>query len=157
MIKYYNKEVDKISLYSNLILEKINSKFENYSDKTINLEFEILENHLFLFLETKASDFKIREKIKINIDLRDISFLYLKLYELMKENYVESKTKLINIFKNYNLSNINNFFLQIYVRDQKGTEINFLFNDFGYEREILEKIELDWINLLDEKKASKSR
>ena len=146
--------IDGIERYGDLIFYKIN-KFlvENYQKNYI-IDFDVVENSLFLF--TEAENGTIKEKNLINIDLEDTSLLYEKLYQLFLNNYLESNTIKISIIKEINLVNPNNPYLKLKIRDKiYNTEVDFYLKNFGKEREVLTSIEEDWIRLIEEKKSSR--
>ncbi len=146
--------MDGIQRYGDLIFYKINKVFAENYQKTYVIDFDVVENSLFLFTETENGT--IKEKNMINIDLEDTSLLYEKLYELFLNNYLESNTIKISIIKEINLINPNNPYLKLKIRDKiHNTEVDFYLKDFGREREVLSFIEEDWIQLVKEKKSSR--
>lgn len=145
--------INEITTYCELIFYKINSILGENSQKTIVLDFGIIEDNLFLFSEIENG--KMKEKTKINVDLEDLASLYKKIYELFLQNYLESETRKISILKVSDLSDANNHYLNLRIRDIHRTEINFYLKDLGLEREILNQIEENWISLVEEYRKRK--
>ena len=150
-----NDKTDGIQV-SKLIINYINSLLVSRNQKTIILEFMILENNLFLITEFKeGANNVITSKTKLNIDIENISFLYEQLYELIKNIYVESNSLKILIGKQISFSNPDYPYLNICIHDIHQNEVNLRLRNLIMEKEVLQDIEKDAINLYKEKRSSK--
>ena len=153
MTNLQNEQINNVAM---LVIRYIdNELLAKYYQENIKLSIEIIENHVFLYSDIGNTRNIIKKQL--NIDVDEISLLYEKLYNLFKLNYVESPNIKISLLKITNLSNINNPYLLFKIRDVHRNEINIFIRNFNYEKNVLNNIEKDWINLIEEKKSNRKK
>ena len=134
----------------------INSLIVDNHQKNIVLEFHIIQNVLFLITEYKAgSDNNMNDKSSLYIDLDDLSMFYIKLYEIIKQQYIFNNHLKVKIEEIKDFSNLNNPYLSFKIHDVHLNEIDIRFRNFGHEKEAIDSIEEDLL-LLYQEKTSKS-
>ena len=78
------------------------------------------------------------------------------LYTTIKNNYLESKFETINMQEIIDLTNPSNSFLSLNIGDIHRNRIKIELKDLGFEKEVIEAIKADWLELVNAKKSSKS-
>ena len=149
-----NKEI----IPSELIINYINSILSNIHQKKYVLDFYIVEKNLFLSSSYKegASNI-INNKIKLNIDIDDIGLLYLELYNLFKDKFIENEKIKVQVLKEVDFSNMENPYLSFRIHDIHQNEIDLNLRNLYNEKNALHTIENDLINLYSEKNTSRNR
>ena len=148
--------LENVNGYSNLIFSKINNMLIDNYQRLIKLDFSIIENKLFLYVEMENG--LIKEKNIINIELEDISIFYYQLYKVFIEKYLEDENNKISIIKEINLINYQEPYLNLHIKNNiHKSEINIYLKNIKDERKVLDEIERDWINMIEEKKSNRIR
>lgn len=148
------KNEDEVLTSIALITRYIESFFEKSYNKREEFSFNIIEGNVFLFIE--ALNGNIENKINLNIDRLDLPKLYMLLYTTIKNNYLESKFETINMQEIIDLTNPNNSFLSLNIGDIHRNRIKIELKDLGFEKEVIDAIKADWLELVNAKKSSKS-
>ena len=146
------KNEDEVLTSIALITRYIESFFEKSYNKREEFSFNIIEGNVFLFIESLI----IENKINLNIDRLDLSRLYMFLYTTIKNKYLESKFETINMQEIIDLTNPSNSFLSLNIGDIHRNRIKIELKDLGFEKEVIEAIKADWLELVEAKKSSKS-
>ena len=146
------KNEDKVLTSIALITRYIESFFEKSYNKREEFSFNIIEGNVFLFIESLI----IENKINLNIDRLDLPKLYMLLYTTIKNNYLESKFETINMQEIIDLTNPSNSFLSLNIGDIHRNRIKIELKDLGFEKEVIDAIKADWLELVEAKKSSKS-
>lgn len=146
------KNEDEVLTSIALITRYIESFFEKSYNKREEFSFNIIEGNVFLFIESLI----IENKINLNIDRLDLPKLYMLLYATIKNNYLESKFETINMQEIIDLTNPNNSFLSLNIGDIHRNRIKIELKDLGFEKEVIDAIKADWLELVEAKKSSKS-
>jgi len=146
------KNEDEVLTSIALITRYIESFFEKSYNKREEFSFNIIEGNVFLFIESLI----IENKINLNIDRLDLPKLYMLLYTTIKNNYLESKFETINMQEIIDLTNPNNSFLSLNIGDIHRNRIKIELKDLGFEKEVIDAIKADWLELVEAKKSSKS-
>lgn len=151
------KEVMDDIAYAALLIYKYidNELLAKYYQENINISIEIIENNVFLYSD--VGNTKNITKKELKIDFRDINLIYKKIYELLKNTYLESQNIKIGLLKTINLSNVNKPYLIFRIKDIHRNEINLFFKDYGLEKDTLNEIEEDWLNIVEEKKSNRKK
>ena len=148
------KNEDEVLTSIALITRYIESFFEKSYNKREEFSFNIIEGNVFLFIE--ALNGNIENKINLNIDRLDLPKLYMLLYTTIKNKYLESKFETINMQEIIDLTNPNNSFLSLNIGDIHRNRIKIELKDLGFEKEVIDAIKADWLELVEAKKSSKS-
>lgn len=148
------KNEDEVLTSIVLITRYIESGLEKSYNRIGEFSFNIIEGNVFLFIE--ALNGNIENKINLNIDRLDLPKLYMLLYTTIKNNYLESKFETINMQEIIDLTNPNNSFLSLNIGDIHRNRIKIELKDLGFEKEVIEAIKADWLELVNAKKSSKS-
>lgn len=148
------KNEDEVLTSIALIARYIESGLEKSYNRIGEFSFNIIEGNVFLFIE--ALNGNIENKINLNIDRLDLPKLYMLLYTTIKNNYLESKFETINMQEIIDLTNPNNSFLSLNIGDIHRNRIKIELKDLGFEKEVIEAIKADWLELVNAKKSSKS-
>lgn len=146
------KNEDEVLTSIALITRYIESFFEKSYNKREEFSFNIIEGNVFLFIESLI----IENKINLNIDRLDLPKLYMLLYTTIKNNYLESKFETINMQEIIDLTNPSNSFLSLNIGDIHRNRIKIELKDLGFEKEVIDVIKADWLELVEAKKSSKS-
>ena len=146
------KNEDEVLTSIALITRYIESFFEKSYNKREEFSFNIIEGNVFLFIESLI----IENKINLNIDRLDLPKLYMLLYTTIKNKYLESKFETINMQEIIDLTNPNNSFLSLNIGDIHRNRIKIELKDLGFEKEVIDAIKADWLELVEAKKSSKS-
>lgn len=146
------KNEDEVLTSIALITRYIESFFEKSYNKREEFSFNIIEGNVFLFIESLI----IENKINLNIDRLDLPKLYMLLYTTIKNNYLESKFETINMQEIIDLTNPSNSFLSLNIGDIHRNRIKIELKDLGFEKEVIDAIKADWLELVEAKKSSKS-
>ena len=148
------KNEDEVLTSIALITRYIESFFEKSYNKREEFSFNIIEGNVFLFIE--ALNGNIENKINLNIDRLDLPKLYMLLYTTIKNKYLESKFETINMQEIIDLTNPSNSFLSLNIGDIHRNRIKIELKDLGFEKEVIDAIKADWLELVEAKKSSKS-
>lgn len=148
------KNEDEVLTSIVLITRYIESGLEKSYNRIGEFSFNIIEGNVFLFIE--ALNGNIENKINLNIDRLDLPKLYMLLYTTIKNNYLESKFETINMQEIIDLTNPSNSFLSLNIGDIHRNRIKIELKDLGFEKEVIEAIKADWLELVEAKKSSKS-
>lgn len=148
------KNEDEVLTSIVLITRYIESGLEKSYNRIGEFSFNIIEGNVFLFIE--ALNGNIENKINLNIDRLDLPKLYMLLYTTIKNNYLESKFETINMQEIIDLTNPSNSFLSLNIGDIHRNRIKIELKDLGFEKEVIEAIKADWLELVNAKKSSKS-
>ena len=148
------KNEDEVLTSIALITRYIESGLEKSYNRIGEFSFNIIEGNVFLFIE--ALNGNIENKINLNIDRLDLPKLYMLLYTTIKNNYLESKFETINMQEIIDLTNPNNSFLSLNIGDIHRNRIKIELKDLGFEKEVIDAIKADWLELVEAKKSSKS-
>lgn len=148
------KNEDEVLTSIALITRYIESGLEKSYNRIGEFSFNIIEGNVFLFIE--ALNGNIENKINLNIDRLDLPKLYMLLYTTIKNNYLESKFETINMQEIIDLTNPSNSFLSLNIGDIHRNRIKIELKDLGFEKEVIEAIKADWLELVNAKKSSKS-
>ena len=148
------KNEDEVLTSTALIARYIESGLEKSYNRIGEFSFNIIEGNVFLFIE--ALNGNIENKINLNIDRLDLPKLYMLLYTTIKNNYLESKFETINMQEIIDLTNPNNSFLSLNIGDIHRNRIKIELKDLGFEKEVIDAIKADWLELVEAKKSSKS-
>lgn len=148
------KNEDEVLTSIVLITRYIESGLEKSYNRIGEFSFNIIEGNVFLFIE--ALNGNIENKINLNIDRLDLPKLYMLLYTTIKNNYLESKFETINMQEIIDLTNSNNSFLSLNIGDIHRNRIKIELKDLGFEKEVIDAIKADWLELVNAKKSSKS-
>ena len=148
------KNEDEVLTSIVLITRYIESGLEKSYNRIGEFSFNIIEGNVFLFIE--ALNGNIENKINLNIDRLDLSRLYMFLYTTIKNNYLENKFVTINMQEIRDLTDLNNSFLSLNISDIHRNRIKIELKDLGFEKEVIEAIKADWLELVEAKKSSKS-
>ena len=146
------KNEDEVLTSIALITRYIESFFEKSYNKREEFSFNIIEGNVFLFIESLI----IENKINLNIDRLDLPKLYMLLYTTIKNKYLESKFETINMQEIIDLTNPSNSFLSLNIGDIHRNRIKIELKDLGFEKEVIDAIKADWLELVNAKKSSKS-
>ena len=146
------KNEDEVLTSIALITRYIESFFEKSYNKREEFSFNIIEGNVFLFIESLI----IENKINLNIDRLDLPKLYMLLYTTIKNKYLESKFETINMQEIIDLTNPSNSFLSLNIGDIHRNRIKIELKDLGFEKEVIDVIKADWLELKKKKKSSKS-
>ncbi len=148
------KNEDEVLTSIALITRYIESGLEKSYNRIGEFSFNIIEGNVFLFIE--ALNGNIENKINLNIDRLDLPKLYMLLYTTIKNKYLESKFETINMQEIIDLTNPSNSFLSLNIGDIHRNRIKIELKDLGFEKEVIEAIKADWLELVNAKKSSKS-
>ena len=148
------KNEDEVLTSIALITRYIESGLEKSYNRIGEFSFNIIEGNVFLFIE--ALNGNIENKINLNIDRLDLPKLYMLLYTTIKNNYLESKFETINMQEIIDLTNPSNSFLSLNIGDIHRNRIKIELKDLGFEKEVIDAIKADWLELVNAKKSSKS-
>ena len=148
------KNEDEVLTSIALITRYIESGLESSYNRSCEFSFNIIEENVFLFIE--ALNGNIENKINLNIDRLDLSRLYMFLYTTIKNKYLESKFETINMQEIIDLTNPSNSFLSLNIGDIHRNRIKIELKDLGFEKEVIDVIKADWLELVEAKKSSKS-
>lgn len=148
------KNEDEVLTSIVLITRYIESGLEKSYNRIGEFSFNIIEGNVFLFIE--ALNGNIENKINLNIDRLDLPKLYMLLYTTIKNKYLESKFETINMQEIIDLTNPSNSFLSLNIGDIHRNRIKIELKDLGFEKEVIEAIKADWLELVNAKKSSKS-
>lgn len=135
------------------IIQELNKIFSERVKSNIDITFDVIESHVFIFI--KINNGANLKKIDLNIERDEISSFYFNLYELMKNNYLNSKMVSIGLFENINLVTPNNPYLTIVLKEIHQNKVTCELKNFGLERNVLENIKSDWISLISEEKKKR--
>lgn len=157
-MKHVQNDQELIQKQSEFITYLINEIVKTGYSKVVKLTFQIIEGNLFLFEEVDNK--LVENKRNIAIHLNDLSILYIFLYEKFKTLYLEDKEIAIDVFEMADLKQSDNPFLILNLRNPIHKNIvYFKLKNYGNEREALNQIKEDWINLTtelsNEKKSKK--
>lgn len=141
---------------SNLIINYIDSLLSKENQKHIVLEFYIIENNLFLETDYKTGNNKVLTgKYKLNMEIEDIGLLYVELYNLLKDFYIENNEIKVQVLKEMDFSNFDNPYLSFKIHDVHQNEIDLRLRNFGNEKHALDTIENDLKKVYAEKITSR--
>lgn len=143
------KDIEKIII--NLIEEIFD---ENYN-KIVDFTFEIIENHVYLYIQIDRGN--ILRKMPLQIDPSYLNELYCSLYEEFKNTYLNSSTKKIKINEITDLSNLENTYLTLNIRDVHKNIVKIELKSRGYAKEALDSIKKDFIEVVNNMKPSKNK
>ena len=146
------KNEDEVLTSIVLITRYIESGLEKSYNRIGEFSFNIIEGNVFLFIESLI----IENKINLNIDRLDLPKLYMLLYTTIKNKYLESKFETINMQEIIDLTNPSNSFLSLNIGDIHRNRIKIELKDLGFEKEVIDVIKADWLELVEAKKSSKS-
>ena len=139
----------------NRIIHELNESFLNNTNKNIDITFDIIENHVFIFIKTNNG--LSLKKVDLKIEKEEIANFYIQLYESLKNCYLASPNVSISIYQNTNLAYPDNYFLAMVLKEIHQNKLTIAFKDQGLEKEALETIKNDWINLVNEEKKTKMK
>ena len=139
----------------NRIIHELNESFLNSNNKNIDITFDIIENHVFIFIKTNNG--LSLKKVDLKINKEDLGTFYIQLYEELKNYYLTSPIVSISIYQNINLAYPDNYFLAMVLKEIHQNKLTIEFKDQGLEKEALETIKNDWINLVNEEKMKKMK
>lgn len=139
----------------NRIIHELNESFLNSNNKSIDITFDIIENHVFIFIKTNNG--LSLKKVDLKINKEDLGTFYIQLYEKLKNYYLTSPIVSIGIYQNTNLAYPDNYFLAMVLKEVHQNKLTIEFKDQGLEKEALETIKNNWINLVNEEKMKKMK
>ncbi len=139
----------------NRIIHELNESFLNSNNKSIDITFDIIENHVFIFIKTNNG--LSLKKVDLKINKEDLGTFYIQLYEELKNYYLTSPIVSISIYQNINLAYPDNYFLAMVLKEIHQNKLTIEFKDQGLEKEALETIKNNWINLVNEEKMKKMK
>ena len=139
----------------NRIIHELNESFLNSNNKSIDITFDIIENHVFIFIKTNNG--LSLKKVDLKINKEDLGTFYIQLYEELKNYYLTSPIVSISIYQNINLAYPDNYFLAMVLKEVHQNKLTIEFKDQGLEKEALETIKNNWINLVNEEKMKKMK
>lgn len=139
----------------NRIIHELNESFLNNNNKSIDITFDIIENHVFIFIKTNNG--LSLKKVDLKINKEDLGTFYIQLYEELKDYYLTSPIVSISIYQNINLAYPDNYFLAMVLKEVHQNKLTIEFKDQGLEKEALETIKNNWINLVNEEKMKKMK
>lgn len=139
----------------NRIIHELNESFLNSNNKNIDITFDIIENHVFIFIKTNNG--LSLKKVDLKINKEDLGTFYIQLYEELKDYYLTSPIVSISIYQNINLAYPDNYFLAMVLKEVHQNKLTIEFKDQGLEKEALETIKNNWINLVNEEKMKKMK
>ena len=143
------KSVDDTTEATNFMIRYINSLFNSYYQEIFNLNFEIIENKLFLY--TEMGNGRVLNKDNLYLDVSDIDEFYLNFYKKLKDNYVDHERIKISLLKIFNLNDQCEPYLTFRLSDIHSNFINISLRT----SKVLNEIENDWIDLVNNKKKTK--
>ena len=139
----------------NRMIHELNESFLNSNNKSIDITFDIIENHVFIFIKTNNG--LSLKKVDLKINKEDLGTFYIQLYEELKNYYLTSPIVSISIYQNINLAYPDNYFLAMVLKEVHQNKLTIEFKDQGLEKEALETIKNNWINLVNEEKMKKMK
>ena len=146
---------DEIKLSCELLLNHIDSLIASSNSKTIILEFFKSEDCLFLTTEYKEGSNKvITHKTKLNIDVDDTSLFYQELFNQFRDRYVDNDNIKVQILKEIDFGR-NTPFLSFRLHDRHLNEVDLRLKNLGNEKEVIDAIENQIMNLYNEKRTSR--
>ena len=139
----------------NRIIHELNESFLNSNNKSIDITFDIIENHVFIFIKTNNG--LSLKKIDLNLEKDELGNFYIKLYDNIKTSYLNNPFISLGLYQNINLTDPDNYFLTIILKDIHQNKLYIELKDKGLEKEALETIKNNWINLVNEEKMKKMK
>ncbi len=143
----------EVDLIAKRIVQELNQIIINNVNSNIDIAFQFIEGHTFLFI--KINNGSTLKKIDLNIDRDMLSEFYLNLYQELKNNYLNSQVVSINIIENINLIYPDNPYLIVVLKELHQNKMNIEFKNYGLEKESIDTIKNDWIFLVNEEKKNK--
>ena len=143
----------EVDLIAKRIVLELNQIIINNVNSNIDVTFQFIEGHTFLFI--KINNGSTLKKIDLNIDRDMLSEFYLNLYQELKNNYLNSQVVSINIIENINLIYPDNPYLIVVLKELHQNKMNIEFKNYGLEKESIDTIKNDWIFLINEEKKNK--
>ena len=136
-----------------IIIHELNENFLTNSNKNIDITFDIIEDHVFIFIKTNNG--LSLKKVDLKIKKEDLGTFYIQLYEELKNYYLIKSSVSISLYQNTNLAYPINYFLTMVLKEVHQNKLNIFFKDLGLEKETLETIKDDWITLVNKEKKAK--
>ena len=136
-----------------IIIHELNENFLTNSNKNIDITFDIIEDHVFIFIKTNNG--LSLKKVDLKIEKEDLGTFYIQLYEELKNYYLIKSSVSISLYQNTNLAYPINYFLTMVLKEVHQNKLNIFFKDLGLEKETLETIKDDWITLVNKEKKAK--
>ena len=143
------KDIEKIIINS---MEEI---FDKNYNKLVEFNFEIIENHVFLYIQVDNGT--VMKKMPLQINPTYLNELYYSLYEEFKKKHLNSSSKKIKVNEVFDLSNIEDPYLTLNIRDVHKNIIQVELKSRGYAKEALEEIKKDFIEIVNNLKTSKNK
>lgn len=143
----------EVDLIAKRIVQELNQVIINNVNSNIDITFQFIERHTFLFI--KINNGSTLKKIDLNIDRDMLSEFYLNLYQELKNNYLNSQVVSINIIENINLIYPDDPYLIVVLKELHQNKMNIEFKNYGLEKESIDTIKNDWIFLVNEEKKKK--
>ena len=136
------------------IINKIENEGFANTNRTIHFTFgKDKEENISLFIKSGS----VSNAIPLNIKEEELSLLYWNLYENIKKRYNNNSSNIsVSISEKVNLANTTNPFLLIEFNIHSNLVVLKLDNK-GLEKDAIEAIKNDFLNLVNEKKSSKSK
>lgn len=141
------KDIEKLIIYY------IEDFFSKEYNQVIDFTFEIIEGYIYLFIQ--FANGKMIKKVNLNITKDYLDDFYNIFYKEFKNNYLNSSTKKIKIQEITDLTNIENPYLVLYVKDIHKNIIKIELKNHGYVQDILNSIKEDWLTTINDIKKNK--
>ena len=148
-------EINKIDKIIKIIIYDLHELFNVNNNKSIDVNFNNIENHTFAFINVNNGVYL--KKIDLNLEKDELSNFYIKLYDNIKTSYLNKPFISLGLYQNINLTDPDNYFLTIILKDIHQNKLYIELKDKGLEKEALETIKNNWINLVNEKKMKKMK
>ncbi len=148
-------EINKIDKIIKIIIYDLHELFNVNNNKSIDVNFNNIENHTFAFINVNNGVYL--KKIDLNLEKDELSNFYIKLYDNIKTSYLNNPFISLGLYQNINLTDPDNYFLTIILKDIHQNKLYIELKDKGLEKEALETIKNNWINLVNEKKMKKMK
>ncbi|MBR3661498.1 MAG: hypothetical protein IKN63_06360 [Bacilli bacterium] len=144
---------NNIKICCKLILNYIDSLIASNNSQNIILDFFISENYLFLNTKyKKGSNIVITYKTKLNIDVEEVSLFYQELFDQFKGRYVDDNSIKVQMLKKIDFCKPI-YYLSCKLHDKHLNEVDLRFKDLGKEKEVIDNIENQIIDLYTKKKT----
>lgn len=148
-------EINKIDKIIKIIIYDLHELFNVNNNKSIDVNFNNIENHTFAFINVNNGVYL--KKIDLNLEKDELSNFYIKLYDNIKTSYLNNPFISLGLYQNINLTDPDNYFLTIILKDIHQNKLYIELKDKGLEKEALETIKNNWINLVNEEKMKKMK
>ncbi len=148
-------EINKIDKIIKIIIYDLHELFNVNNNKSIDVNFNNIENHTFAFINVNNGVYL--KKIDLNLEKDELGNFYIKLYDNIKTSYLNNPFISLGLYQNINLTDPDNYFLTIILKDIHQNKLYIELKDKGLEKEALETIKNNWINLVNEKKMKKMK